>query len=57
MTAFSLAAAQSISIAGDVPANIERHLAFMRAAAGYGVQVLVIARRENGCWTGQEVDL
>jgi predicted amidohydrolase len=41
MTALTLAAAQSISIAGDVPANIERHLAFMRAAAGYGVQVLV----------------
>ena len=56
MTALTLAA-QSISIAGDVLANIERHLAFMRASAGYGVQVLVIARRENGCWTGQEVDL
>lgn len=41
MTAFTLAAAQSISIAGDVPANIERHLAFMRAAAQQGVQLLV----------------
>ncbi|MBI6552465.1 carbon-nitrogen hydrolase family protein [Pseudomonas sp. LY-1] len=41
MTALTLAAAQSISIAGDVPANILRHLAFMRAAAEQGVQVLV----------------
>jgi predicted amidohydrolase len=41
MTAFTLAAAQSISIAGDVPANIDRHLAFMRAAAEQGVQLLV----------------
>ena len=41
MTAFTLAAAQSISIAGDVPANIERHLAFMRTAAEQSVQLLV----------------
>ncbi len=41
MTALTLAAAQSISIAGNVPANIQRHLAFMRAAAQQGVQLLV----------------
>ncbi|MEO8488763.1 carbon-nitrogen hydrolase family protein [Pseudomonas sp.] len=41
MTALTLAAAQSISIAGDVPVNIERHLAFMQAAAEHGVQLLV----------------
>ena len=41
MTALTLAAAQSISIAGDVPANIERHLAFMRVAAEHGVQWLL----------------
>ena len=41
MTALTLAAAQSISIPGDVPANIERHLAFMRVAAEHGVQFLV----------------
>lgn len=41
MTALTLAAAQSISIAGDLPANIERHLAFMRTASEYGVQLLV----------------
>nr|WP_315416761.1 carbon-nitrogen hydrolase family protein [uncultured Pseudomonas sp.] len=41
MTALTLAAAQTVSIAGDVPANIHRHLAFMRAAADNGVQVLV----------------
>ncbi|MBT2370480.1 carbon-nitrogen hydrolase family protein [Pseudomonas fluorescens] len=41
MTAVTLAAAQSISIAGDVPANIARHLVFMRVAAEQGVQLLV----------------
>ena len=41
MTALTLAAAQTLSIAGDVPANIQRHLAFMRAAAEQGVQLLV----------------
>ncbi|MHA4980303.1 carbon-nitrogen hydrolase family protein [Pseudomonas extremorientalis] len=41
MTALTLAAAQSVSIAGDVPANIERHLALMHAAAEHGVHVLV----------------
>ncbi|MEX5582337.1 carbon-nitrogen hydrolase family protein [Pseudomonas lurida] len=43
MTALTLAAAQSLSIAGDLPANIERHLAFMRAAAEHGVELLVFA--------------
>ena len=41
MTALTLAAAQSVSIAGDVPANIQRHVQLMRAAAEHGVQVLV----------------
>nr|WP_314566366.1 carbon-nitrogen hydrolase family protein [uncultured Pseudomonas sp.] len=41
MPALTLAAAQSISIAGDVPANIERHLAFMHVAAEHNVQLLV----------------
>ncbi|WP_248752079.1 carbon-nitrogen hydrolase family protein [Pseudomonas sp. MWU15-20650] len=41
MTALTFAVAQTFSIAGDVPANIERHLAFMRVAAGHGVQLLV----------------
>lgn len=41
MTALTLAAAQSISIAGDVPANIERHVAFMHVAAEHNVQLLV----------------
>lgn len=41
MTALTLAAAQSISIAGDVPANIARHLTFMRRAVEQGVQLLV----------------
>lgn len=41
MTALTIAAAQSISIAGDVPANIARHLFFMGRAADMGVQLLV----------------
>ncbi|QHF44324.1 carbon-nitrogen hydrolase family protein [Pseudomonas sp. S35] len=41
MTDLTIAAAQSISIAGDVPANIQRHLAFMHAAVQHGVQLLV----------------
>lgn len=41
MTALTLAAAQTTSVAGDVPANIQRHLAFMQAAAEHGVQLLV----------------
>lgn len=41
MTALTLAAAQTVSIAGDVDANIARHLVFMQAAAARGVQLLV----------------
>lgn len=41
MTALTLAAAQTVSIPGDVVANIQRHLALMRAAAEQGVQCLV----------------
>ncbi|WP_339532296.1 carbon-nitrogen hydrolase family protein [Pseudomonas mucidolens] len=41
MTALTLAAAQTVSIAGDLPANIARHRVFMRAAAEHGVQLLV----------------
>lgn len=41
MTALTIAAAQSVSIAGNLLANIERHLVFMRAAAEQGVQLLV----------------
>lgn len=41
MTALTVAAAQTTSVAGDVPANIQRHLAFMHVAAEQGVQLLV----------------
>ncbi|WP_428555821.1 carbon-nitrogen hydrolase family protein [Pseudomonas edaphica] len=41
MTALTLAAAQTTSIAGDVPGNIQGHLRFMQAAAEQGVQLLV----------------
>ncbi|KQM54899.1 carbon-nitrogen hydrolase [Pseudomonas sp. Leaf15] len=41
MTALTLAAAQTTSIAGDVRTNLQQHLAFMQAAAEQGVQLLV----------------
>lgn len=41
MRPFTVAVAQSISIAGDVSANIVRHLAFMQAAAAHGAQLLI----------------
>ena len=41
MTTLTVAAAQSISIAGDVHANIAHHQRFIMAAAEQGVQVLV----------------
>ncbi|MFA7943282.1 carbon-nitrogen hydrolase family protein [Pseudomonas brenneri] len=41
MTTLTLASAQTCSIAGDLAANIERHLALMVAAAEHDVQLLV----------------
>lgn len=41
MTTLTIAAAQSISVAGDLAANITRHLRFMQVAAEQGVQLLV----------------
>lgn len=41
MTTLIIAAAQSISIAGDLAANIARHQRFMQVAAEQGVQLLV----------------
>ncbi len=41
MTALTLAAAQTVSIAGDLPENIARHRVLMRVAAEHGVQLLV----------------
>lgn len=71
MTAPAFAAAQSISIAGDVRANLVRHQHFMQAAAEQGVQLLVfpelsltgyerglaavITRQVANGWTGQVV--
>lgn len=43
MTALIIASAQTCSIAGDLAANIQRHLALMVAAAEHGVQLLVFA--------------
>lgn len=39
--ALKIAAAQSTSIAGDIEANVQRHLQFMRQAIEHGVQLLV----------------
>jgi len=36
-----IAAAQSASVSGDVPANLTHHLAFCAVAAAHGVQLLV----------------
>ncbi|SEM48033.1 Predicted amidohydrolase [Pseudomonas sp. ok272] len=41
MNTLVIAAAQSISIAGDLPANIARHQHLIQAAAAQGVQLLV----------------
>ena len=54
MTTLTIAAAQSISIAGDVKANISRHLRFMEEAAEYGVQFLVFPELSL---TGYEIGL
>lgn len=43
MTTLTLASAQTCAIAGDLSGNIQRHLAFMVAAAEQGVQLLVFA--------------
>lgn len=41
MTVLTIAGAQTVAAAGDLPANISRHLALMRLAAEHGVQLLV----------------
>ncbi|WP_456022516.1 carbon-nitrogen hydrolase family protein [Pseudomonas protegens] len=41
MSTLTIAAAQSISIAGDLPGNIARHCRFIEAAAQQGVDLLV----------------
>jgi predicted amidohydrolase len=40
-SAFIIAAAQSISVPGDIPLNVARHLRFAAIAAEHGVQLLV----------------
>ncbi|MFJ2709896.1 carbon-nitrogen hydrolase family protein [Pseudomonas sp. NPDC087346] len=41
MSKLTIAAAQSISVAGDLAANIKRHLRFIQEAAEQGVELLV----------------
>lgn len=50
----TVAAAQSISVPGDVPANVQVHLALVHAAASEGVQLLVFPELSL---TGYEPDL
>lgn len=49
-----IAAAQSASIAGDIEANIQRHLGFMRVAIEHGVEFLLFPELSL---TGYEPDL
>ncbi|GKT19111.1 carbon-nitrogen hydrolase family protein [Acidovorax sp. SUPP2522] len=51
---YTVAAAQSISLPGDVPANVQAHLAMVQAAAQEGVQLLVFPELSL---TGYEPDL
>ena len=54
MSTLTIAAAQSTSVAGDLPANIARHQRLIQAAAEQGVQLLVFPELSL---TGYEPDL
>ncbi|WP_247842205.1 carbon-nitrogen hydrolase family protein [Pseudomonas sp. MWU12-3103b] len=53
MSMFTVAAAQSISIAGDLAANLARHLRFMAVAAEQGVELLVFPELSLTGYEGQ----
>lgn len=53
MSMFTVAAAQSLSIAGDLAANIARHLRFMAVAAEQGVELLVFPELSLTGYEGQ----
>ena len=53
MSMFTVAAAQSLTIAGDLAANIARHLRFMAVAAEQGVELLVFPELSLTGYEGQ----
>ncbi|WP_025112506.1 carbon-nitrogen hydrolase family protein [Pseudomonas sp. H1h] len=53
MSVFTVAAAQSFSVAGDLAANITAHLRFMAAAAEQGVELLVFPELSLTGYEGQ----
>ncbi|UVK90810.1 carbon-nitrogen hydrolase family protein [Pseudomonas sp. B21-051] len=53
MATFTIAAAQSFSVAGDLAANIARHLRFMAVAAEQGVELLVFPELSLTGYEGQ----
>ncbi|MGP6462734.1 carbon-nitrogen hydrolase family protein [Pseudomonas parakoreensis] len=53
MSTFNIAAAQSFSVAGDLAANIARHLRFMAVAAEQGVELLVFPELSLTGYEGQ----
>ncbi|RVD80056.1 carbon-nitrogen hydrolase family protein [Pseudomonas koreensis] len=53
MSTFTVAAAQSFSVAGDLAANIARHLRFMAVAAEQGVELLVFPELSLTGYEGQ----
>ncbi|MFJ2279758.1 carbon-nitrogen hydrolase family protein [Pseudomonas sp. NPDC087803] len=53
MSAFTIAAAQAFSVAGDLTANIARHLRFMAVAAEQGVELLVFPELSLTGYEGQ----
>ena len=53
MSRFTIAAAQSFSVAGDLAANIARHLRFMAEAAEQGVELLVFPELSLTGYEGQ----
>ena len=54
MSTLTIAAAQSISIAGDLAANIQRHLRFIKVAAEQGVELLVFPELSLTGYEGEE---
>lgn len=54
MSTLTIAAAQATSIAGDLAANIARHMRFIEAAAGQGVQLLVFPELSLTGYEGEE---
>jgi len=53
MSTFTIAAAQSFSVAGDLAANIARHLRLMAVAAEQGVELLVFPELSLTGYEGQ----